>query len=316
MHPAYSVIVFTTASGAGYGLLIGLAVAAALRLLPLDPVFGVVGLGIAVALITAGLLTSTLHLGRPERAWRGITQWRSSWLSREGVAALVTYLPAGALGLGWVFGEFVPRQIAVGAWLSVVGALVTLWCTGMIYASLPTIRAWHQPLVAPVYIALALATGSVLLTCLLTIFGYEWRWAAASSAVFLAVGWLMKSRYWSAIDSAPKTYTAEAATGLGRFGTVRPLDPPHTQPNFVMREMGYQVARRHAVKLRRLSCLLLFAIPLLAAVLLMIGRPAAILVPIAVLSTISAAAGVLVERWLFFAEAEHVVMLYYRAGAA
>ena len=26
--------------------------------------------------------------------------------------------------------------------------------------------------------------------------------------------------------------------------------------------------------------------------------------------------GVLIERWLFFAEAEHVVMLYYRGGAA
>ena len=66
-----------------------------------------------------------------------------------------------------MFGEFVPGQIAIGAWLSVPCALVTVWCTGMIYASLPTIRAWHQPLVAPVYIALALATGGVLLMLLL-----------------------------------------------------------------------------------------------------------------------------------------------------
>ena len=110
------------------------------------------------------MLTSTLHLGRPERAWRALSQWRTSWLSREGVAAIVTYVPAGALGLGWVFGEFVPGQIVVGAMLSVPCALVTVWCTGMIYASLPTIRAWNQPLVAPVYVALALATGGVLLT--------------------------------------------------------------------------------------------------------------------------------------------------------
>ena len=75
----------------------------------------------------------------------------------------MTYLPAGALGLGWVFGEFVPGQIALGAVCSAPCALVTLWCTGMIYASLPTIRAWHQPLVAPIYVVLALATGGVLL---------------------------------------------------------------------------------------------------------------------------------------------------------
>ena len=100
MHPAYSVIVFTTAAGGGYGLLIWLAMAARLDLVPRDPLFGFVAIGLGLVLVTIGLLSSTFHLGRPERAWRSFSQWRTSWLSREGVAALVTYLPAGALGLG------------------------------------------------------------------------------------------------------------------------------------------------------------------------------------------------------------------------
>jgi sulfite dehydrogenase (quinone) subunit SoeC len=316
MHPAYSVIVFTTASGAGYGLLIWLSIAVALGLIPRSPLLGFIGLGLALALVTIGLLSSMLHLGRPERAWRALSEWRTSWLSREGVAALATYLPAGALGLGWVFGETVPGQIAITGWLTIPAALVTLWCTGMIYASLPTIRAWHHPLVAPIYVVLALATGGVLLTCLLIAFGLDARWAAGVTALMLAAGWLLKARYWAAIDNAEKIYTAEAATGLGHLGTVRPLDPPHTQPNFVMREMGYQVARRHADKLRRLSAILLFKLPLLAALLLIapLSWPAQLIG--ATLSVISACAGVLVERWLFFAEAEHVVVLYYRGGAA
>ena len=316
MHPAYSVIAFTTASGAGYGLLIWLAIAAALNLLPRDPVLGFFGLGVALALITIGLLTSTAHLGRPERAWRALSQWKTSWLSREGVAAIVTYLPAGVLGLGWVFGEFVPGQIAVGAWLSVPCALVTIWCTGMIYASLPTIRAWHQPLVAPVYLMLALATGGVLLGFLLVIFGYDLRWAAGVSGMALLLGAVLKRLYWTAIDTAKKTYTAEAATGLGRFGTVRPLDPPHTQPNFVMREMGYQVARRHAVKLRGMATMLLFLLPLAGMALLLVEPPHAVQLAVAAVALLSSTIGVLMERWLFFAEAEHVVMLYYRGGVA
>ena len=316
MHPAYSVIIFTTASGAGYGLLIWLAVAVGLNLVPRAPVFGFIGLGLALVLITVGLLTSTAHLGRPERAWRALSQWKSSWLSREGIAALVTYLPAGALGLGWVFGEVVPGQIAVAAWLTVPCALVTIWCTGMIYASLPTIRAWHQPLVAPGYLILGLATGCVLLTVLLALFGYEIRWAAVACAVALALGATLKRLYWSAIDAARKSYTAEAATGLGRFGTVRPLDPPHTQPNFVMREMGFQVARRHAEKLRLLSTMLLFLLPIAASLLLLLNLPGLGQIVIAMVSVLSAGAGVLAERWLFFAEAEHVVMLYYRGGTA
>lgn len=316
MHPAYSVIAFTTASGAGYGLLIWLALAAAFNLVPREPVLGFVGLGAALVLITIGLLTSTAHLGRPERAWRALSQWKTSWLSREGVAAIVTYAPAGALGLGWVFGEFVPGQIVTGAVLAVPCALATLWCTGMIYASLPTIRAWDQPLVAPIYVVLGLATGGVLLTLLLAVFGYDLRWAAIATVTALVLGGILKARYWFVINSAKKTYTAEAATGLGRFGTVRPLDPPHTQPNFVMREMGYQVARRHAEKLRRLALILLFVLPIAGGLVLLLNLPHPVQIAIAALSVLSAGIGVLTERWLFFAEAEHVVMLYYRGGAA
>ena len=196
MHPAYSVIIFTTASGAGYGLLIGLSLAVLFGL-PRDPVFGFFSLGSAVALITLGLLASTLHLGRPGRAWRALSQVRTSWLSREGVAALATYLPVTALGLGWVFGEFGPGQIIVGALLSVPCAVATVWCTGKIYATLPTIRAWHQGIVTPIYLVLALATGSLLLSFLLALFGYEIRWAVSASALLLALGCDLKARYWS-----------------------------------------------------------------------------------------------------------------------
>jgi DMSO reductase anchor subunit len=316
MHPAYSVILFTTASGAGYGLLLWLAAAAALNLMPRDPMLGLFGLGFAIALVTIGLLSSTLHLGRPARAWRALSQWRSSWLSREGVAAIVTYVPIAALGFAWVFGEWVPGQFTAGAVLSVPCALITVWCTGMIYASLPTIRAWNQPLVAPVYVVLALATGGVLMNLLLAMFGYELRWAAIGTVLALVFGAILKRRYWTAIDSAAKSYTAEAATGLGRFGTVRPLDPPHTQPNFVMREMGYQVARRHAERLRRLSAVLLFLFPIVAGLLLLLNPPSPVQIAIAALSALSAAVGVLTERWLFFAEAEHVVVVFYRGGSA
>jgi len=316
MHPAYSVIVFTTASGAGYGLLIWLSAGVALGLVPRTPALGLTGLGLALALITLGLLSSTLHLGRPERAWRAFSQWRTSWLSREGVAAVATYLPAGALGLGWVFGETVPGQMMAAAWLAIAGSLVTLWCTGKIYSSLTTIRAWNHSLVPPVYIALALATGGLLACALLPVFSADPRWFAALSAVSLVAGWVLKRRHWTAIDSAERTHTAEAATGLGHLGTVRPLDPPHTQPNYVMRELGYQVARRHALKLRRVAVGLLFLMPLALVVWLLAPLPPFAQLTLAIVAVLSAAIGVLVERWLFFAEAEHVVTVYYRGGAA
>ena len=208
---------------------------------------------LALALVTLGLLSSTLHLGHPERAWRAISQWRSSWLSREGALALLTYLPALILGLGWLVSEPDAGWFVVPGLLAALGAAATVWCTGMIYASLQPIRQWHQPLTAPVYLAFALMSGALLLHLVLALFGLP-RLAVGSLALvatILAFG--LKAFYWRAIARAPPLSTPESATGLGAFGLVRMVEPPHTQTNYLLSEMGFVVARRHARKLRRLA---------------------------------------------------------------
>jgi len=317
MHPAYSVILFTTSSGAGYGLLFWLACAVLFGGVAPTGALASAALFIALALITVGLLSSTLHLGRPERAWRAVTQWQTSWLSREGVLALATYVPAGL----WFFAQWLWPGIwwplaMVLALLSAIGAMVTVWATGMIYQSLPTIRAWHEPMVAPIYILLALTTGAVVMAVLLAAFGAPWSTMAILSALLLIIAAAAKWIYWRRIDTAPRDWTIESATGLGRIGRVRPLEPPHTQANFVMREMGYAVARKHATVIRGLALGAGFVAPALLLALaasLPSGGPAAFIATIAALSV---ATGVLAERWLFFAEARHVVTLYYGADRA
>ena len=94
---------------------------------------------------------------------------------------------------------------------------------------------------------------------------------------------------------------------------MRALEPPHTQPNFVMREMGYRVARKHAERLRRLALLLAFAA---AVAMLLLSQVPRLAVLGSLLAALSMAVGLLIERWLFFAEAEHVSMLYYGADVA
>jgi DMSO reductase anchor subunit len=313
MHPAYSIIVFTVASGAGFGLLAWLALLGLLGALPFAPGLAVAGLALGLALVTAGLAASTLHLGRPERAWRALSQWRTSWLSREGVMALATYPPACLLALGWLLRAEGGLAMNVCALITLVCALATLTATGMIYASLRTIRQWYQPLTMPVYVALGLASGALLLNLLIATTGRSTAFPVLC-AVLLACGAALKWAYWTRIDGELRTFTAKAATGLGGLGAVRVLEAPHTQPNFIMREMGYSVARKHAVLLRRLSLLFAFLLPF--AVLLAPpagGAPSAIA---ALLAALSMAVGLTIERWLFFAEAEHVAMLYYGRDAA
>jgi sulfite dehydrogenase (quinone) subunit SoeC len=312
MHPAYSVILFTTASGAGYGLLVWLAVFGITGWAEAETWFGLVAFGLAFALITAGLLSSTAHLGRPERAWRAFSQWRTSWLSREGVLAVLTYVPAGILALGWVWFE---RPLMLAGLATALCALATLFATGMIYASLRTIRQWHQPLTAPLYVVLGLASGAVLLNLLLRLFQEDEPWPSQLALLGLAVAGAMKWAYWQRMDGEAREYTIGAATGLGHLGNVRMLEPPHTQPNFIMREMGYTIARKHAQRLRQLVLLLAFGVPIVATLLTFVPATLAEIGG-ALLAAISMGAGLVVERWLFFAEAEHVSMLYYGVDAA
>lgn len=315
MHPAYSVIFFTTASGAGYGLLIWMAIAGVLGIVPPHWGYGFVGIGLALALISVGLLSSMAHLGRPERAWRAFSQWRSSWLSREGVLAVASFVPAGLLGISWVFFEHLSGVAVVFALATVALSLATVWATGMIYASLPPIRSWHQPLTAPVYIGLSLASGGVLFHVILAASaGVTWQ-TAGFAVAFVIAAFALKWSWWQTVDNARKTYTVETATGLGRFGKVGMIEAPHSRPNFVMREMGYQVARRHAQKLRLIAVCLAFLVPVVCLLLLPLASEL-VAFPLALLAMLSAGTGLIVERWLFFAEADHAVTLFYGADKA
>jgi len=310
MNPAYSVIFFTTASGLGYGLLAFIGVFASLGLLPADRWLGSWGLGVALAAITFGLLASTFHLGHPERAWRAVTQWRSSWLAREGVLALLTYVPAAVLGISWVFFEQISDGIALAALLVAITSTITVYCTGMIYASIKAIPAWHQTAVPVNYVLLAAMTGAVWFLALLHIFDLPIIPNTVIAVVLLAFGLAAKVNYWRQNDDAPVTSTSGTATGLSELGDVRLLETPNTSANYLNKEMGFKVARKHAVKLRRIAIATGFVIPVIFVILaaLASGIPA---VFFSLFAAIIMMIGVVTERWLFFAEAKHVVNLYY-----
>ncbi|WP_425403191.1 dimethyl sulfoxide reductase anchor subunit family protein [Hwanghaeella sp.] len=316
MHPAKSVIFFTTASGAGYGLLIWFAFFSLLDRLPQDRDFALVVLGVSFTLVTAGLLSSTAHLGHPERAWRALSQWKTSWLSREGVAAILAYLPMAAYAYVWFMGMADRQTVVVIAAASIVLALVTIYCTAMIYASLKTIRAWHNGYTVAGYLVLGLMTGAVLLTFFAHLRQYGMRDEIAAAALMsLALGLVIKQTYWRFLENAASPSDIGTATGLGRPGKTTLLEGPHTESNYLMDEMGFRIARKHADKLRVYSSLMGFVLPIaliVGAVFLSgVGEVLCALAAVAFSAT-----GVLLERWLFFAEARHVVTLYYGAAQA
>lgn len=290
MHPAPSVILFTVLSGAGFGLLALLGAG----LVPWALVHPLWGWGLGYALAVGGLMSSTFHLGHPERAWRALSQWRSSWLSREGVASVATLLLLAPVAGGAVLG------VAVPFWLGLfgsLGALVTLGTTAMIYAQLKTVPRWHHPVTVALFYAHALAGGLILS-------GRVWPavLALAVLAGVLVAGWAIGDTRFAAFGQ-----TMGTATGLGARGTLRVFERGHTAGNYLLAEMIHVVGRRHSARLRAIALIAGAALPALVLVAGQGHWAAALLA--AALHLI----GALAQRWLFFAEAEHVVGLYYGA---
>jgi DMSO reductase anchor subunit len=309
MHPAPSIIVFTTLSGLGYGL------AAVLGLGLLDPslTFTKIAHVLALLMIAIGLLSSTLHLGNPQRAWRALSQWRSSWLSREGVMAILTFLP-----LAWSAGSavFADRYAPLPGLLGAVLAGVTVYCTAMIYASLKSVQAWHTPLTPLCYLLFSASGGLLLGSFFAMAGGGPVLLLLLTAFAFTIAAWMAKIAWRRNMDALVSLSTPESATGLGDIGRVRLFERPHMTENYLTREMGFRIARKHAVKLWRLALLLGGLLPAALVFLLLVATIAGASGGLVASLTMAVAAiahvlGMLTERWLFFAEARHAVMNYY-----
>ena len=314
MHPALSIVFFTTASGAGFALLMLLGLAVPLGLLPASGWFGFVALAIAVGLAVAGLVSSVFHLGRPERAWRAFSQWRSSWLSREGVMSVLTFVPAAIFGVGWIFFGVTDGVIGLCGFLAAVCAAVTIASTGMIYASLKPIHQWHNRWVVPNYFTLGVMAAFLLLDLIIRFWVVRPVWTPLLALVSVLLAWWSKEAYWRFIGTTSAPSTVASATALGGRGSVRMLDPPHTQDNYLLQEMGFRIARKHKVWLRLIARVTAFVLPALLSVVALLFA-GAVGLAVAAFAVLSAALGLVVERWLFFAEAKHTVTLYYGAHA-
>ena len=290
MHPAPSVLLFTVLSGAGFGTLFFLGIGLATP-------FGVEAFflwGLGYLLAVAGLIASTFHLGNPQRALLAFSQWRTSWLSREGWASVGALLLLVPIALASVFGGALPPFFGL---TGAAVALLSILCTGMIYAQLRTVPRWNHWTTPALFFAYALAGGAILvglpylaaLLCLLL------------AALQLLAWWLGDGRF------AARGHSMQGATGLGGGGRVRSFAPAHTGSNYLMREMIHVVGRKHAATLRVIALVAGAVVPGVIVVLLPQSLTAHLLAFLCHLG------GAFAARWLFFAEAEHVVGLYYGA---
>lgn len=311
MHPAFSVIIFTVTSGAGFGLFSLLAILHAVGLLPAASRGELMTAAIlALVLTTAGLISSTQHLANPKNAWRAFFRFKTSWLSREGVFSVLFYPFALLYLLGlWQEGAEPGGWFLVAGVIAAILAQITVFTTGMIYACLKTIRQWHTALTPANYILLGLMLGGLLLATVRAGFGHEAGIVMGLTVALVVIAAITKAIYyfWIAQNTGPSINTA---TSFNR-ATVRLLDVGHSAGTFLTREFGYKAPADLVFQLKGLVFVLGFILPLVAIAYALLTS--ASVLSAASFGVLSAFIGIGIERWLFFAEARHVVNLYHGA---
>jgi DMSO reductase anchor subunit len=308
MNPAFSVVFFTTLAGAAQGL-VALLAAGLLLGVPVDAGFAGHALEVAEVMLVVGLGASFLHLGRPERAWRAMMMWRTSWLSRE-----VIVLPAfiGLVALWWLALRMAPSTPLATLLLplaALAGAALLWYCTAMIYACLRFIEEWSHPLTLVNFVLIGIGSGGVLGAALAASFGAEAFGRLAGYTALLATlaagggRWLALRRN----DALRHRSTLQSATGIAAPKLVQ-TSMGMSAGSFNTREFFHHASALALRRIRLAQGLLGYGLPALLAVFALATSSAwpwwaAVLVQ---------APGLVADRWMFFAQAKHPQNLYYQ----
>lgn len=310
MRPGFSVIFLTTLIGAGQGLFLGLYAAELAALLrqiesPPSQTFFVAGSALALAFTGAGAVASLFHLGHPERAWRAMAMWRTSWLSREGIAMLAFMTMLFAYGSAHALDLAITPVIGALA----VGLCIALFvCTGMIYACIRFLQEWASPLTVTNYLVLGCASGLTLASAFAALTadslsaGYAW-----AAIAFTALGCVTRvSSLWRNSRIRYKS-TLRTATGINHPRIVQ-KSQGFMGGSYNTREFFHGRSRAALRSVKWAFLVLAFAVPLVLLAAGLASHSAVALCAAFVVQYI----GLIAERWFFFAQANHPQNIYYQ----
>ncbi len=308
MRPQFSIIFFTTLAGMAQGLLFFIALANLHSQATPNAFLTSLALPVAFVLLALGLVASFFHLGHPERAWRAAMMWRTSWLSREVIA--LPALMANTLAIYCIacIGE-VPQWL----WLALLFTTLALWvCTAKIYQCIRFIQEWSHPSTLTNFILLGLTSGLILLELLIGLWGDSAAQiidAPLSIVAFLLLflSFNLKLWIWRRNRSLKPKSNLASATGI-KGSNIRQTSMGLMGGSFNTREFFHHQTDLVIANLRKVILLCAYVIPMILMAYT-ITSPSILMIALALLINYL---GLLAERWMFFAEANHPQNLYYQ----
>jgi DMSO reductase anchor subunit len=308
MRPQFSIIFFTTLVGMAQGLLFFLALSNLYSQATPNTFLINLALPVAFIILSLSLVASFFHLGHPERAWRAAMMWRTSWLSRE-VIVLPTLMAVTAAIYFYALISEVPQWL----WLALLVATLALWiCTAKIYQCIRFIQEWSHPSTLTNFVLLGLASGLILLELLIALWGESAAQImdaplSITAFILLFLAFNLKLWIWRRNRGLKPKSNLSTATGI-KGSNIRQTSMGLMGGSFNTREFFHHQTDRVIANLRKIILLCAYVIPMILMAYT-INIPNIWTITLALLINYL---GLLAERWMFFAEANHPQNLYYQ----
>lgn len=308
MRPQFSIIFFTTLVGMAQGLLFFLALLNIEEPFLSTPFLSMLALPVSFIILALSLVASFFHLGRPERAWRAAMMWRTSWLSRE-VIALPTVMALTVITFFFVNSGIVPAWV----WAALLISNLALWiCTAKIYQCIQFIQEWSHPSTLSNFILLGLTSGGLLLELLFIIWNGSsvplgMSLISGTNFILLFLALNLKLWIWRRNQKLKPKSNLASATGI-KGSNIRQTSMGFMGGSFNTREFFHHQTDRVISNIRKLILLMAYIGPMILLAFSM-NSPNIAQIAIALLMHYI---GLLAERWMFFAEANHPQNLYYQ----
>ena len=308
MRPQFSIIFFTTLAGMAQGLLFFIALLNIKAPVLSAPFLLMLALPVSFILLTLGLVASFFHLGHPERAWRAAMMWRTSWLSREVIA-----LPAVMLMTAMTFFFVASGMVPAWIWAILLISLLALWiCTAKIYQCIRFIQEWSHPSTLSNFILLGLTSGGLLLEFLLMLWNdpdipFGISLISGLNFILLFIALNLKLWIWDRNQKLKPKSNLASATGI-KGSNIRQTSMGFMGGSFNTREFFHHQTDRVISNIRKIILLMAYIGPMILLAFSM-NLPNIAQIAIALLMHYI---GLLAERWMFFAEANHPQNLYYQ----
>lgn len=325
MQPAFSVIFLTTLIGMGQGLFLAIYTEQVYSVLDVvekssTDTFYSLASAVSLMLLILGLIASIFHLGRPERAWRAASMWRTSWLSREVIVLPVvmglTFLYGLVYFMGWnvsiitIGAVVIDLSLVIGAFATI--AVFSLFiATGMIYACLKFLQEWHSPLTVINYILLGAASGFSMATLLAAYQQPELiSFFAGWSIVLIIFAFIFRGASLIRNKKLRPKSTVQTAIGI-RHNQIKQKSMGFMGGAVNTRDFFHGKSQQFFRSIKIIFIVLVFIVPLILMIIALF-KPTITLLGIAMGSMYL---GLLAERWYFFAEGNHPQNIYYQSIA-